>query len=91
MATNGSSSPLTDQEELPERVAGEVVVRRLDAGFVQWGEGVALVLAYSPHRCTTDVHFDAEEKTDMTRLIHRNFQLDKVVIAQSTRSYVFPM
>lgn len=74
---------LTDQQALLERVMREVVTRVQDAGFVLKGGG-ALVLLYGGHRHTTDLDFDAEKKSDMTRRIRRAIRAAGVEIDKST-------
>lgn len=61
----------------------EVVARVQDAGFVLKGGG-ALVLVYGSHRHTTDLDFDAERPTDMTRRIRRAAQAAGVEIDPKT-------
>lgn len=61
----------------------EVVTRVQDAGFVLKGGG-ALVFAYGEHRHTTDLDFDAERKSDVTRRIRRAAQAVGVELDEST-------
>lgn len=83
MATDNNRLHLTDQEVLLERVMRDVVARVQDAGFILKGGG-ALVFAYGSHRHTTDLDFDAERKTDMTRRIRRAIQATGVEIDEGT-------
>ena len=66
-------SHLTDREALRERVMRAVVEQVQDTGFVLKGGG-ALAFRYGSRRQTTDVEFDAERKTDITRRILRATQ-----------------
>lgn len=61
----------------------EVVTRVQDAGFVLKGGG-ALVFVYGEHRHTTDLDFDAERKSDVTRRIRRAAQAVGVELDEST-------
>ena len=83
MAAYDCGSGLTPQEALLERVLREVVMRVQDARFVLKGGG-ALVFVYGSHRHTTDLDFDAERKTDMTRRIRRAIQAVGVEIDEAT-------
>lgn len=83
MATNNRRSHLTGQEAVLERVMREVVARVQDAGFVLKGGG-ALVLVYGSIRHTTDLDFDAERPTDMTRRIRRATEAAGVEIDPTT-------
>lgn len=83
MATDDRRSHLTAQEVDLERVMREVVARVQDAGFVLKGGG-ALVLVYGSIRHTTDLDFDAERPTDMTRRIRRAAQAAGVEIDPET-------
>ena len=83
MATHNSRSGLTPQEALLERVLREVVTRVQDTGFVLKGGG-ALVFVYGSPRHTTDLDFDAERKTDMTRRMRRAIQASGVEIDEGT-------
>ena len=58
-------------------------MRVQDARFVLKGGG-ALVFVYGSHRHTTDLDFDAERKTDMTRRIRRAIQAVGVEIDEAT-------
>ena len=82
MATYNRSH-LTDQEAILERVMRAVVEQVKDTGFVLKGV-CALVFLYGSHRHTTDLDFDAERKTDMTRRIRRATQAAGVEINEDT-------
>lgn len=83
MAADDRRPHLTGQEVDLERVMREVVARVQDAGFVLKGGG-ALVLVYGSIRHTTDLDFDAERPTDMTRRIRRAAQAAGVEIDPET-------
>ena len=74
---------MTAQQALLERVMREVVARVQDAGFVLKGGG-ALCFIYGAHRHTTDLDFDAQKRTDMTRRIRRATQAAGAEIDEST-------
>lgn len=82
MATYNRSH-LTDQQAILERVMRAVVEQVQDTEFVLKGGG-ALVFLYGSHRHTTDLDFDAERKTDMTRRIRRATQASGVEIDENT-------